>query len=491
MKKNEVLAKTSRATKWSSITEIMSKLVTPISSMILARLLTPEAFGVVATVNMITSFAEVFTDAGFQKYIVQRDFKDKKELDENTTVAFWSNVFIAALIFIIICIFNDELAELVGNPGLGSVVIVASLSLIINSFSSIQMARFKRDFDFKTLFYIRIVTCLIPLVVTVPIAFATHSYWALITGTLVSNAANAVILTAKSSWKPKFYYSFQQFFEMFSYSWWILLESISLWLTSYIGTFIVGRYLSTYYVGMYKTSMTTVNQIMSLITAATSMPLFSALSRLKNDKEEMDDVYCSYMQAISVLVIPLGAGMWLYRDLVTTILLGNQWMEANNFIGLLGAINSLVLVFGSYCNGLYNAIGKTKLSLLTQILQLIVLVPVLLIYAPLGFEKLYVARSLARLELIAVQIIIMGIVIRFPLKKMVLKSIPSFVCTAIMIIVNIPLMNVLNSVYSQIFGVIISITVYFLMMRLLFNNVLINTLKTFGVNPNGRKKLVN
>lgn len=490
MGKNEIRDKTSRATKWSSITEIMSKLVTPVSSMILARLLTPEVFGVVATVNMITSFAEVFTDAGFQKYIVQHDFKDKKQLDDNTTVAFWSNIVIALLIFTIICIFSDELAEMVGNPGLGSVVIVASLSLIINSFSSIQMARFKRDFDFKTLFYIRIVTCLIPLVVTVPIAFATHSYWALIIGTLVSNVANAVILTIKSSWKPRFYYSFQQFFEMFSYSWWILLESISLWLTSYIGTFIVGRYLSTYYVGMYKTAMTTVNQIMSLITAATSMPLFSALSRLKNDVNEMNEVYCDYMQGISVLVIPLGAGMWMYRDLVTSILLGNQWMEAKDFIGLLGLINSLVLVFGSYCNGLYNAIGKTKLSLLTQVLQLIVLVPVLLIYAPLGFEKLYVARSLARLELILVQFIIMGVVIKFPIKDMVKRTIPSFVCTMIMITVNIPLLRFLDSIYGQIIGVLISVTVYFFALSLLYRRVLMNTLNIFGVNLNGTKKLV-
>lgn len=490
MKKNEILDKTSQATKWSSITEIMSKLVTPVSSMILARLLTPEAFGVVATVNMITSFAEVFTDAGFQKYIVQHDFKDKKQLDDNTTVAFWSNFAIAVFIFIIICLFNNELAEMVGNPGLGSVVIVASFSLIVNSFSSIQMARFKRDFDFKTLFYIRIVTCLIPLVVTVPIAFSTHSYWALIIGTLVSNVSSAIILTIKSSWKPKFYYSFQQFIEMFSYSWWILLESISLWLTSYIGTFIVGRYLSKYYVGLYKTSMTTVNQIMSLITAATSMPLFSALSRLKNDEKEMNDVYCNYMQGISVLVIPLGAGMWMYRDLVISILLGNQWMEAKNFIGILGIINSLVLVFGSYCNGLYNAIGKTKLSLLTQILQLIVLVPVLLIYAPLGFEKLYVARSLARLELILVQFIIMGLVIKFPIKDMVKKTIPSFVCTIIMITANIPLMHFGDSIYGQILGVLVCVTVYFVVMRLLYKNILINTLNIFGVNINGRKKLV-
>ena len=64
------------ATKWSTITEVMAKLVAPISSMVLARVLTPDAFGVVATLHMVIAFAEIFTDAGFQRYLIQHEFKD-------------------------------------------------------------------------------------------------------------------------------------------------------------------------------------------------------------------------------------------------------------------------------------------------------------------------------------------------------------------------------------------------------------------------------
>ena len=62
------------ATKWSAITEVVAKLISPITSMVLARLLAPEAFGVVATITMIVTFAEIFTDAGFQKYLIQHEF---------------------------------------------------------------------------------------------------------------------------------------------------------------------------------------------------------------------------------------------------------------------------------------------------------------------------------------------------------------------------------------------------------------------------------
>jgi len=86
-------SKVVKATKWSTITEILVKILSPITNMILARILTPEAFGIVATITMITSLAEIFADAGFQNFLVQHEFKNKEELDNSTTVAFWSSCF--------------------------------------------------------------------------------------------------------------------------------------------------------------------------------------------------------------------------------------------------------------------------------------------------------------------------------------------------------------------------------------------------------------
>jgi PST family polysaccharide transporter len=141
--------KIGNATKWSSITEISAKLVAPISSMVLARLLTPEAFGVVATINIIISFADMFTDAGFQKYLIQHRFKSEEDRFQSVTVAFWTNLFFSLLLWGIIAVFRDQIATLVGNPGLGNVIVIACVTLPMTSFSSIQMALFKRDFEFK------------------------------------------------------------------------------------------------------------------------------------------------------------------------------------------------------------------------------------------------------------------------------------------------------------------------------------------------------
>lgn len=432
---NELNIKVKSATKWSAITEIAAKLVTPITSMVLARLLTPEAFGVVTTLTMIITFAEIFTDAGFQKYLVQHEFKDNQDREESTNVAFWSNLIMSLFIWGIIIVFATPLAALVGNPGLGHVLIIACVSIPLAAFSSIQMALYKRDLDFKTLFKVRIISTIIPLLVTVPLAFWLRNYWALIIGTITVNVVNAVLLTAFSKWKPRFYYSFAKLKEMLSFTIWSMFEAVSIWLTGYVDVFIVGTMLSQYYLGLYKTSSTLVGQIMGLVTAITTPILFSALSRLQNDEKEFQYLFFKFQKLVALLVIPMGVGLFIFSDLATELILGSQWTEAAGFVGLWGLTSSVTIVLAHYCSEVYRAKGRPKLSVLAQVLHIIVLWPTVLIAVKYGFETLYIARSIVRLELIAVNLFIMYFAIKMPVGKMFTNILPSCIAAACMLLV--------------------------------------------------------
>ena len=123
---------------------------------------------------------------------------------------------------------------------------------------------------------------------------------------------------------------------MFSFSFWTLIEQIAIWLTSYIDTFIVGTLLTTYYVGIYKTSTTTVNQIMALITSATTPVLFSALSRVQDDEDELKKYFLSFNGLVGVFVIPLGAGIYLYRNLSYRYSFGKSVERSGWFCRLMG-----------------------------------------------------------------------------------------------------------------------------------------------------------
>jgi PST family polysaccharide transporter len=413
---------------------------------------------------MIITFAEIFTDAGFQKYLVQHEFKNAQDRDESTNVAFWSNLVMSFFIWGVIAIFANPLSTLVGNPGLGYVLIIACVNIPIAAFSSIQYALFKRDLDFKTLFKVRLVSTFVPLLVTVPLAFGLRSYWALVIGTITVQLINAILLTVFSKWKPRFYYSFVKLKEMFSFTVWSMIESISIWLTGYVDVFIVGTTLSQYYLGLYKTSSSLVGQIMSLITGITTPILFSALSRLQNDEREFQRLFFRFQKLVGLLVIPLGVGIYIFSDFATEIILGSQWSEAAGFVGLWGLTSSITIVLSHYSSEVYRAKGKPRLSVLAQVLHIVVLWPTVLIAVKYGFEVLYIARSLVRLELIAVNLCIMGWIVKMPVGKMFANILPSCVAAASMLLVI--LLPSPNGLLMNIFYVIIATIIYFIVIML-------------------------
>jgi PST family polysaccharide transporter len=467
------------ATKWSTLTQSISKLVSPITNMILARIIAPEAFGVVASVSMIISFGDILTDAGFQKYLIQHNFKNEKEKYLNANIAFWTNFFISFIIFICIVIFRNELAIVVGNPGLGDVLAIASIQLLLTSFSSIQIALYRRDFDFKTLFWVRIISIFVPFIVTIPLALFNLSYWALIIGSLTIQMVNAIILTIRSEWKPRFYYSFAILKEMFSFSFWSLLEAISIWLTSWVDVFIIGSVLTSYYLGLYKTSITMVNLIMTIITASIIPVLFSTLSRLQDNSEKFKDVYFDTQKYVSIIVIPLGVGLYLYRNLATQLLLGRQWSEASNIIGIWALTSVIMIVFCYFSSEVYRAKGKPKLSFIAQLLHLVVLVPGCIISSKYGFLTLVYSRAIIRLEAVLVHLLIMKYIIKFPIFRTFKNIFPTIIGSLIMYIFGLILQNVSSTLIWNLFSILFCICLYFVVL-LLFPNMRQDIIKIYS-----------
>jgi len=452
--------KIASATKWSAITQIISKIITPLTNMILARLLAPEAFGVIVTVTMIISFAEMFTDSGFQKYLIQHEFKNLKHRYDSTNVAFWTNLGLAILIWGIIVLFNEEIAIMVGNPGLGMVIIVACIQLPLTSFSSIQMAMYRRDFDFKTLFIVRVIGILIPLIVTIPLAMIGLDYWSLIIGMICMQVFNAVFLTIKSPWKPKLFYDTKLLFEMLSFSMWSLFEAISIWLTLWIDAFIISSFLSEYYLGIYKTSTTMVNSLMSLVTASIIPVLFSTLSRLQSNEKKFKQSFYKFQRIVAYLVLPMGFGVFIYSDLATSIMLGSQWKEASNVIGIWALTSSFLIVTSHFNSEVYRSKGKPKISLFSQLITLAFLIPTCLISVKYGFWTLVYARALIRFQGVITGFIIMKLIMDFSIIQTLKNLTMPLVLTSIMSLVAFLLTQISNTVLWSLISIIICIVVY-------------------------------
>ena len=210
---------------------------------------------------------------------------------------------------------------------------------------------------------------------------------------------------------------------------------------------------------------------MALITSAVVPVIFSTLSRLQNDNIKFENVFFKFQRMISIVVFPLGVGIYLYRDLITKILLGNQWSEANDVVGIWALTSSIMIVFGSLSSEVYRAKGRPKLSFLSQLLHLIVLIPACLISSRYGFWALVYTRSWIRLEGILVHYLIMKFKMNFPVMRTISNIFPTLIVTVFMGLLGLCLQLFNNSLVWDLISIILCIIFYFSLLLLLFSNL--------------------
>lgn len=451
---------------WSFFAEIAAKFVTPVTNMILARLLMPSDFGVLAVCNMLVSFADILTDAGFAKFLIQRDFENNSEKSKYACVAFWTNFIVSIVVFISIFVFRENIAYLLGNIEYSFVICVASFQLIITSISSIQMGLLRRSFDFKRLFVIRIAVVFIPLIITVPLAYYTKSYWSLVIGSIIGAFANSAMLTYSSSWRPYLYYSVERLKNMLNYSLWSLCEGLGNWFIFWVDTFILSSYYNSYYLGIYKNSSNIVMSIMGMVSSAISPVLLSVLSRLKNRKTEFYSAFFDIFKIMGYITIPMGLVIFFFRDIITYILLGSQWGEAADILGAWGLMLMCSVIFYTFTAELYKSTGIPKILFLFQCTYLIFLIPVCIYSVKIGFWEFVYSRCLCVLEQVFISLFFLKWFYKIRVTKILRSLLNPVIASSFIIILGVVdnvffykenLVNFLFLIFSVVsYGLIIS-----------------------------------
>lgn len=461
---------------WSLFSEIAVKFVVPITNMILTRILNPDAFGVVAICNMLISFIDLISDAGFGKYLVQADFIDENDKNEHINVAFWTNLMISALMVSFICFFRIDMANLLGNGQYANVISVSSIQILITSVSSIQMAILRRKCNFEKLFIARISVAVFPLLITVPIAIIMKSFWALIIGNIFTAAFNAIILSFLTKWKPRLFYSFDILKNMFSYSFWSLCEALANWTIFWIDTFIVGKFFTEYQLGLYKNSAFMVQSIMGMLSAGIGPVLLSILSKIKHIDEKFNETFINIQNLVLYLALPMGLGILIYRETITLILFGSKWTEASNIVGAWAVMMMLSVIFYSMPAELYKSKGIPKILFVFQLIYLVVLIPVCYISAGYGFWTMVYVRCICILWQVIVSLLFITKFFKIDILGYFKTFIMPALITGVMVIFSVLYRLVFKSVITDVFGILISIIIYFLCINFFAKKTLLNIL---------------
>ena len=454
------------ATRWNALIQIVQKAVSPLTNILLAHILAPEVFGIVASITLVISFLDVFTEAGFQKYLVFCEAKDDADLGKIASVAFSVNFAFSLFLFTLLVIFREQVANLVGVPGKGTAVMVAALALPLTSFSSIQGALIQRQLQYKKLFAIQLIGSAIPIVITVPLALSGIGYWALLIGKVASNLYTAIALTVSSKWKPRFTVDFPRLKKMLGFCGWSMGESVTTWLATNLDILIVSSLLSSYYLGLYKTSISLVNEGLRIVSSAILPVTYSVISRLKNDEKRFNQEVYRSQQMLASIVLPMGAGLFLFRDLATNLALGSQWLEAADLLGFWSLATCIDIAFAYICDDVYRAIGKPRWSFVTHMAIIIVLIPAVYFSANIGYAVLVIVRPLTKIVGLVVREIALRKCSNISVFRFVKNSLPPILGVAVMWIAALVLQSLSKNVIWQFVSIGICAGVYFTVLYL-------------------------
>jgi PST family polysaccharide transporter len=345
------------AFKWSVLGEIASRAIGPIVFLLLARMLVPEDFGVVAAATVVISFSQVFSDAGLVKALIQR----QNRVGESANVVFWLNLGIGLVIVAILLVAAPLIAGFFHDERIALVVRVLSLQILMAAFSSVHTALLQKDLNFKALFWVRLITTALPAIASVPMAILGMGYWALVAGTLIGQIGQSAILWTRSPWRPQLAIDLKLAGELAAFGKWAMLSGLLGWFYIWMDAIVVGHYLGPHDMGLYRTGNTFVTMIFGLIFSPLLPVLYSVFSRVRHDLSKVAESLLLVVKGIAMVAFPISAGLIALRVPIEQHVFRDEWGGIGMVIAILSLVQGFAWLVGS--NGeAYRGVGKPHIE---------------------------------------------------------------------------------------------------------------------------------
>ena len=465
---NEVKIASHKSIKWSFFGELFSKIATPISAMILARLLTPEIYGITTAVSIVITFCETVLENGFSKYIIQHNFKNDDEYYKSIRLLMSFSFLVSLLFCAAIFFLRYPLSSAIGNAGYELSLFVSCLQIPFAALNAMLVSHLKRSFRFNKLFIVRVFFCIVPFCVTIPLAFFGFGYWSLIIGTISSQIVQFIVLAIVVRTKLFPYFNFRLFLNIFKKAAPMVFESLIIWLCTWTSTIIATRFFDNYVVGLIKVSNSTVNSIFSLFSATFISVLFPTLSRLRDNEKEFENCFFDIQKSALSILLPLGIGSFLFSKLLTQVMLGSQWSEASFIIAVFSLAKPLTCCFNFFLSEVFRSKGHFYSSILYQIAILIIDVSLRLTIGRLSLNHYVFCTILSDVITNAIAIAITKIKYHFSLRIQIKSIVPSLLCSMSMIPIAL-LHKEKDNLVQSFLQALVCATTYFCFLKFIYS----------------------
>jgi PST family polysaccharide transporter len=349
---------------WSAVQRGGTQAVSFIVFTFLSRYLEPGSFGLVAIATVFVTFIQVFLDQGFSVALIQRE--NLEEGHPNT--AFWSSVTLGAVMTLLGIIAAGFIADVYQEPELKTVLQFLSLSLLFHSLSSTQQALFRREIAFDKLTARTLSAEIVGGAVGIVMAIRGYEVWSLVGRNLSRDFTAMLVLWGASSWRPKFFFSPNQFMDLFKFGISIVGDRFFYFINRNMDQLLIGYFLGATILGYYVIGFRLASLLIKLMMETISSVAFPVFSRLQNDLGKLNQAYYRISKLSSLITVPSFIGMALIAPEIILTLFGEKWrasIEVMRVLSLLGLLQTITFLIPA----VQLAVGKPSHRLAIRILK--------------------------------------------------------------------------------------------------------------------------
>lgn len=318
---------------WKFAERIAAQGVTTVVGIILARLLAPEHYGVIAIVNIFITICNVFVVTGLGESLIQK--KDADELDFSSI--FFVNLSMSVILYIILFFSAPYITSFYGKgyETLTPIIRIMGLRLILAAVNSIQHAKISRDFAFKKYFFVTLIGTIVSGVVGITLAYLGFGVWALVAQYMTNTTIDTIMLFIFVRWFPKLQFSYKRAKKLMTYGFRLLTASLVLTITNEFEQFLISKKYSSVDLAYYSKGNTYPKLLANNISTSISSAIFPLLAKVNGDMDATRKYVSKAIQMISFVVFPLMVGMFLVAEDFVVILLTEKWLPCVPYLRLI------------------------------------------------------------------------------------------------------------------------------------------------------------
>ncbi|MBR9897781.1 MAG: lipopolysaccharide biosynthesis protein [Gammaproteobacteria bacterium] len=423
-----VTQKVLKGSVWLFSIRIISNFLGIATTIVVARFLAPEDFGIVAIATTIQIILMSISELSMSHALIY----EKNVTKEHLNTAWTMSLIRGVLIFLILGLCSGVLEKFYETPGLKLILIALGCGVLLRSVSSPALVLYQKELNFKQEFLINFFAKIVSFVFSIWIAYEYQTYWALVFGMLLSDFVHCSTSYLLAPYLPKL--SVSKFRSMLSFSGWMTLSNVVNTINWNFDNLFIGKMISEKALGLYKMG----NNLALLPSRELTIPLrqllFPSFSMIKNDANRVFNAYRRSQSLTSFIVIPSGVGLACIAEPLIPMVLGSKWIDAIIVVQVLAivfAVQSLVTLV----NPLAMAFGRTKTLFYRDMLMFGIRLPLVVVAAIYwGLEGIVWARAISAATSILICIALIREIIGYGFSHHISSNWRIFVSCCVMVL---------------------------------------------------------